>query len=315
MSPANLVRFTLQGDASFTYVVTASSTAGSHSLSGTLRDFDRNDYTVGGATSVTVRAPAVATPTTPPTLAPSTPPRRRSRGGGGGGGIAAPRAGTVAAGATVRSPAPSETAPAQASVKTPNAGVVLITIAPEQATPLLQGFNAVGTVFDITAPQASVEEPLVLFFLVRTQTASGDLIVLKDGVTVGNCRGASGQASPDPCVASQGKAGTTVVTKVLTSEAGIWEFRSLRQAVPTPAPTMAPTPDPTVVVVLPRPTATPIAVPKPVPTAAPTARPTPEPSPTAAPEPTVMAPQLLRLPQRPKGYPLEPNKMTKTNKY
>ena len=46
------------------------------------------------------------------------------------------------------------------SVKTPNAGVVLITIAPEQATRLLQGFNAVGTVFDITAPRASVERDM-----------------------------------------------------------------------------------------------------------------------------------------------------------
>ena len=35
------VRFTLQGEASFTYTVTASSTAGSHSFSGTLRDFER----------------------------------------------------------------------------------------------------------------------------------------------------------------------------------------------------------------------------------------------------------------------------------
>ena len=52
----NEVRFTLQGDASFTYVVTASSTAGSHTFPGTLRDFDRNDHTVDGATSVTVEA-------------------------------------------------------------------------------------------------------------------------------------------------------------------------------------------------------------------------------------------------------------------
>ena len=56
------VRFTLQGDASFTYTVTASSTAGSHSFSGTLRDFERDDHTVGGATSVTVEAPSTPTP-------------------------------------------------------------------------------------------------------------------------------------------------------------------------------------------------------------------------------------------------------------
>ena len=52
----NRVRFVLQDETSFTYVVTASSTAGSHSFSGTLRDFDQTDHTVGGATSVTVEA-------------------------------------------------------------------------------------------------------------------------------------------------------------------------------------------------------------------------------------------------------------------
>ena len=37
----NRVRFVLQDETSFTYVVTASSTAGSHSFSGTLRDSDK----------------------------------------------------------------------------------------------------------------------------------------------------------------------------------------------------------------------------------------------------------------------------------
>ena len=48
---ARTVRFTLQGaDKSFTYTVTASSTAGPHTFSGMLRDSDRVDHTVGGAT-------------------------------------------------------------------------------------------------------------------------------------------------------------------------------------------------------------------------------------------------------------------------
>jgi hypothetical protein len=53
----NQVRFTLQGDTSFNYSVTASDTPGSYTFSGTLRDSDRSDYTVGGATMVTVTAP------------------------------------------------------------------------------------------------------------------------------------------------------------------------------------------------------------------------------------------------------------------
>ena len=60
------VRFTLQGDASFTYTVNASGTPNSYTFSGTLRDFDRNDHTVGGATRVTVRAPQPVPPPRPP---------------------------------------------------------------------------------------------------------------------------------------------------------------------------------------------------------------------------------------------------------
>ena len=307
------VRFTMRGTTEITYKVTASGTPGSYTFNGVLKDEDRVSYPVGGDSSVTVRAPAVATPTTPPTPAPTTPPRRRSRGGGGGGGgggIAAPPAGTVAAGATVRSPAPSETIPAQANVKTPNAGVVRITVAPEQATRVLEGFNAAGTVFDITAPPASAEEPLELLFLVRTQAAAADLIVLKDGVAVGDCRAASGQASPDPCVASRGKAGATVVTKVLTSDASsIWEFRSATpSATPTPAPTMvAPTPEPTVAPTMTptsEPTVAPTLTPTPKPTVASAMRPTPRPTvaavvlptprPTAA--PTAVPPRVPTAP-------------------
>ena len=60
------VRFTLQGDSSVTYTVTASRTAGPHSFLGMLRDSDRTNHTVGGATRVTVRAPQpVPTPSPP----------------------------------------------------------------------------------------------------------------------------------------------------------------------------------------------------------------------------------------------------------
>ena len=53
----NQVRFTLQGDSLFTYTVTASDTPGPYTFSGTLRDADRTDRTVGGANSVTVKGP------------------------------------------------------------------------------------------------------------------------------------------------------------------------------------------------------------------------------------------------------------------
>ena len=59
---ARTVRFTLQGaDKTFTYTVTASSTAGSYEFSGMLRDSDRGDTSVGGESSVTVEAAAAGT--------------------------------------------------------------------------------------------------------------------------------------------------------------------------------------------------------------------------------------------------------------
>ena len=42
------IRFTLLGETSFEYTVTASSTAGEHTFMGTLRASDQNDHTVGG---------------------------------------------------------------------------------------------------------------------------------------------------------------------------------------------------------------------------------------------------------------------------
>ena len=65
-------RFTLFGDASFTYTVTASSEAGSYTFSGTLRDFDAQNHDVGGAFTVTVVVPQPGATRTfnPATVAP-----------------------------------------------------------------------------------------------------------------------------------------------------------------------------------------------------------------------------------------------------
>ena len=66
------VRFTLQGRGpiSFTYTVTASSMERSHTFSGVLRDDDRQDSAVGGASSVTVGTPPPPPPR-PPVPAPN----------------------------------------------------------------------------------------------------------------------------------------------------------------------------------------------------------------------------------------------------
>ena len=69
------VRFTLQGDTSFTYTVMASSTPGSYDFSGTLMDFERDNYTVGGATEFRVLDTSMpaATPTADTSMPAATP--------------------------------------------------------------------------------------------------------------------------------------------------------------------------------------------------------------------------------------------------
>ena len=48
------MKFSLLGDTSFTYTVTASSVEDSYTFSGTLTDIDRNDHVIGGAATVAV---------------------------------------------------------------------------------------------------------------------------------------------------------------------------------------------------------------------------------------------------------------------
>ena len=60
----NTVKFTFMGDSvSFTYTVTASTTAGTYSFSGVVKDDDTTEYTVGGDTIITVGAGAATSAT------------------------------------------------------------------------------------------------------------------------------------------------------------------------------------------------------------------------------------------------------------
>ena len=59
------LEFTLYGDTSVTYRVTAANTAGSHSFSGDLIDDQGDRRSIGGSSSVTVAAEATPTPTGP----------------------------------------------------------------------------------------------------------------------------------------------------------------------------------------------------------------------------------------------------------
>ena len=66
VSSGQEVSFVLLGDSSVTYTVTAPASEGSYRFDGTLRDENRNDYTVGGASTL-----AVGAPTPGPTLEPT----------------------------------------------------------------------------------------------------------------------------------------------------------------------------------------------------------------------------------------------------
>ena len=57
-----VVRFTLLGAQTFSYVVTASSVEGDHAFEGMLIDEDQASSEVGGATDVTVAATGTTTP-------------------------------------------------------------------------------------------------------------------------------------------------------------------------------------------------------------------------------------------------------------
>ena len=65
------VIFTLLGNDAFTYTVTASAEEGAYSFAGILRDSDRVEEPVGGATELTVSAAPPPTPTPTPTPAPA----------------------------------------------------------------------------------------------------------------------------------------------------------------------------------------------------------------------------------------------------
>ena len=191
------------------------------------------------------------------------------------------------AGDIVRSDPLSAENPVQVEVRTPVSGWIIIITHSGEGGRDPPGFRLLGAAFDITAPTASVETPIVALFYILTLEPPEDLVIFKDSVPVGNCTGATGQAVPDPCVWAIGAADGTVLIAVLTSEASIWQL-GIVQAEPTPTPTPESTPEPT-----PEPTPTPT----PTPTPEPTPEPTPTPTPTPTPEPTLApTPRQRRLP-------------------
>jgi hypothetical protein len=89
------------------------------------------------------------------------------------------------------------------------------------------GFSFLGQQVDITAPNGTVANPLVLTFSVYAPAMDpNDVEIFKDGVPVGPCVTAG--ANPDPCVESRTTQGAdNIVIVVRTSTASPWNFGAL----------------------------------------------------------------------------------------
>jgi Ca2+-binding RTX toxin-like protein len=117
---------------------------------------------------------------------------------------------------------------AETTVTSPRRGTVTITETAVAGTPP-SGFGYFGQQINITAPDASVNNPLVIVFEIDDSVlppgASFSMVVIfKNGVPVPYCTGAP-SAIPDPCVASRITLanGNGQVT-VLTSTASAWNL-------------------------------------------------------------------------------------------
>jgi uncharacterized repeat protein (TIGR01451 family) len=138
----------------------------------------------------------------------------------------------VPAGGTARTgtqATPSD--PVVTEVRSPNAGTVTIDEHPT-TEPEPPGFSFLAWQVDISAPQASPEDPLRFRFrLDRTLIPEGvsaqDLVVFRNADPVLNCDPLRppGSASPDPCVSQRREiAEGDVEITVLTSSASAWNF-------------------------------------------------------------------------------------------
>jgi ABC-type transport system substrate-binding protein len=133
-----------------------------------------------------------------------------------------PGGGTLSTGSTASTDAPLQTA-----VTTPNAGDV--SIQQGVATGTVTNYQLLQQQLTITAPNATAAVPLRLAFTLDSSlvgaTDPSTIDAIRDGVPVPSCTGSSGQANPDPCLASRTTlAGGDLQLVVLSSHASQWNF-------------------------------------------------------------------------------------------
>jgi cysteine-rich repeat protein len=147
-----------------------------------------------------------------------------------------PPGGTISSDTENDGATPSD--PVETSITVPGGGTVSIEERPFANSP--DGFFLLGNEVEISAPNATAANPLVMAFRLdasvlfpqpfgQAEIDVGYPFIFKDSALVANCTGAPGVASPDPCVESRVLQGDgDVIVTILTSTASLWQF-----AVPT----------------------------------------------------------------------------------
>jgi Tol biopolymer transport system component len=119
--------------------------------------------------------------------------------------------------------------PLQAAVTSPQGGEIKIESTPVDAAPP-SGYRLFGQQLEISAPAASVTEPLRLEFLLDESmlpegtTASG-VQIFRDGSPIGDCSATTPAITPVPCVSDRrALSGGDVQVTVLSDHASAWNF-------------------------------------------------------------------------------------------
>lgn len=120
------------------------------------------------------------------------------------------------------------------TVRTPNAGTVTIReFNGEQTT--TGDLTLIAPRVDVTAPNATTANPLTITFRIDGSVLQGlqpqrAIRVLRNGTLVQDCLG-SAVASPNPCLAGHQRIGDDLLLTIRTSQASIWTFGFLDEAV------------------------------------------------------------------------------------
>ena len=145
----------------------------------------------------------------------------------------APPGGTVSTDPTGAGPDASH--PVTTAVTVPGGGEVTINEASGSSTHPPKGLTLLDYEIEISAPSASVDDPLRLVFTLDAKALQGldpkSIAVIRDGQPMGVCTGQG--ARPDPCEASRRTLpGGDLELTVLSSHASTWNFGAAACVVP-----------------------------------------------------------------------------------